>query len=81
MSRWLDLATQSELNGNSLTDNQQEPAKRGEAAGMGGFLMVSAGCRGEKTEQGDQWPDEAASNVISLKEWVSKPTGRKGGAA
>ncbi len=81
MSRWLDLATQSELNSNSLTDNQQEPAKRGATSGAGGFLMVSAGCRGEKSERGGRLSEAAASNVISLEEWLSKPAGKHGGAA
>ena len=78
MSRWLDLATQSDVNGNSITDTLQEPAKRGATAGKEGFLQVSAGCRGEKTEQGDRWPEAAASNVISLAEWLSKPSECKG---
>ena len=81
MSRWLDLATQFDVGGNSLTDTLQEPAKRGATAGKEGFLQVSAGCRGEKSEHGCRLAEAAASNVISLKEWASKPAGREGGAA
>jgi hypothetical protein len=81
MSRWLDLATQSETNGNSLTDTLQEPAKSPEALRPPPFLQVSAGCRGEKSELGGRLNKAPSSNVVSLEEWLSKPSGCKGGAA
>lgn len=74
MSRWLDLARHSNLNANSLPDTLQEPAKSPRKAGLPPFLQVSAGCRVKKSKRGGCSDEAAASNVISLDEWRSRPS-------
>ncbi len=84
MSRWLELARNSEVKGDSSASTQQEPLKSPVKRQGGALFMVPNGCRVEKSEKAQggncQFPHGQTAfgrpktwtgKIVSLNAWRS----------